>query len=307
MQDHAQTKERIIRFLRIKGPSIPVYIAKEISQSILFTSAFLSELLGDKKIKTSNLRVGSSPVYFIPGQEFQLEKYSEYVKGKEKEALLLLKEKKFLEDLTQQPAIRVALRQIKDFAIPFKKNDKIYWRYFKVNENDFENKDKTIVEKDIKEIEKKEDEEEKEIDIFDKKPKEVKDKPKEDIKEEKPRTVSRKKATKKKITKKKSNSKASEKFFNRIKDFLSKKDIEIIEIESFGSDYIVLKINEEREEKILIAYNKKRMTEKDFFNAHKKIKESNLKYILLAGGDLPKKITSFIDAVKNLERAEKFE
>lgn len=323
MQDHSQTKEKIMRFLRFKGPSIPVYISKEIGQSILFTSAFLSELLGEKKIKTSNMRMGSSPVYFIPGQEPQLEKYSEYLKGKEKEAFFLLKEKKFLEDSEQHPAIRVALREIKDFAIPFEKNNKLYWRYFKLNEKELddnkvkveETKKKSEEENQQEESKEKKDLEEKisdknEVEIFDKK---KENEQKEEVKEEKPKEVVKKKVTntlkgtRKKSTKKKSTSKASEKFFNRIKDFLFKKNIEIIEIESFGSDYIVLKINEKGEQKILIAYNKKRMTEKDFLNAHKKIKESGLKYILLAGGNLPKKVTSFIEAVKNLERSEKFE
>jgi hypothetical protein len=53
---------------------------------MLFASAFLSELLTEQKIKMTHMRVGSSPVYYIPGQEEGLEKYSTYLKSKEKEA-----------------------------------------------------------------------------------------------------------------------------------------------------------------------------------------------------------------------------
>ena len=90
------------------------------------------------------MKVGNSPVYFIPGQETMLEKFSEYLKSKEKEAFALLKEKRFLEDKKQDPAIRIALREIKDFAIAFKKDDEIFWRYFTIPENEFKLKIKPI-------------------------------------------------------------------------------------------------------------------------------------------------------------------
>ena len=85
------------------------------------------------------MKVGNSPVYFIPGQERLLENFSQYLKSKEKEAFLLLKEKRFLKDNQQEPAIRVALREIKDFAIPFKKpeTDELFWRYFTIPESEF--------------------------------------------------------------------------------------------------------------------------------------------------------------------------
>ena len=67
-QNAAKIKERIVAILHMKGPSIPAYIAKDIGLNMLFTSAFLSELLSDKKIKISYMRVGNSPVYFLGGQ-----------------------------------------------------------------------------------------------------------------------------------------------------------------------------------------------------------------------------------------------
>ena len=115
-----QNKDRIVSFLQTNGPSLPVHIAKAASLSALFSSAFLSELYAEGKIKMSNMKVGSSSLYFIPGQEPALEKFIEYLNQKEKEAFHLLKEKKVLSDEEQVPAIRVALRAIKDFALPLK-------------------------------------------------------------------------------------------------------------------------------------------------------------------------------------------
>lgn len=129
-KDTSQIKESIIESIRRNGPSLPVHVAKEIETSMLFTSAFLSELLSEQKIVMSHMKVGSSPVYLIKGQEEGLEKYAEqHLKSKEKEAYKLLKEKGFLEDEKEPPPIRVALRAIKDFAFPFEKNGKIIWKY----------------------------------------------------------------------------------------------------------------------------------------------------------------------------------
>ena len=93
-QDTSKIKEKIIFTLRRRGPCLPVHIANEIQTSILFASAFLSELVSEKKIKMSYMKVGSSPIYFIPGQERHLERFSEHLKSKEKEAFLLLRERK---------------------------------------------------------------------------------------------------------------------------------------------------------------------------------------------------------------------
>lgn len=170
-RDTEKIKSDILEFLTTNGPSLPIQISKYIKVDSLFTSAFLSELLGLKKIKMSHMRVGLSSIYFIPGSQAGLEKYSEYLKSKEKEAYNLLKTHSFLEDEIEHPAIRIALREIKDFAIPFKRGNKFIWRYYLINENDYQEiKSKTIQ----VEIQKEE--------IIQEKPKEEKEEIKEDSK-----------------------------------------------------------------------------------------------------------------------------
>ena len=221
------------------------------------------------------MRVGSSPVYFILGQESLLERFSQYLKSKEKEAFLLLKEEKFLIDIKQNPAIRVALREIKDFAIPFKRDEEIIWRYLSIPETEFKIKEKQ------KPIIKKQPAKEEELDIFDK---------------EKP---------KKKKTIKKKASQKNEKFFMRVKEFLTERSIELKDIEGFDKNWLVLRIETHGEEKLLVAYNKKRINENDIIKANKKAKESNLPYMVLSLGEPLKKMSVLIDAIKNLISIEK--
>ena len=52
-QDTKPIKEKIINFLKARGPSLPVQIARETGMNSLFASAFLSELISEKQIKTS--------------------------------------------------------------------------------------------------------------------------------------------------------------------------------------------------------------------------------------------------------------
>jgi len=276
-----------------RGPSLPVHIASETGLSMLFASAFLSELLSEKKIKLSFMKVGNSPIYLIQGQEPMLERFSQHLKSKEKEAFELLKRKKFLKDEEQVPAIRIALREIRDFAVAFKKDEEIFWRYFTIPENEFNPPKIKLIEKITHQEDKKKPEGEKskentsdkqELNIFNKQ-KIIKTSPK------------------KRTATKKNN----DKFFNKIKEFLFKQSIEILDIENFNKNDLVLRVKIKGEEKLLVAYNKKRISEEDILNAYKKATEFNLKYIILSLGEPLKKINNLIKAIKDLSEIEKIE
>lgn len=267
-KDPKEIKNRIVNMLNSKGAMLPIYIAKEIGLESLFTSAFLSELVSERKVKVSTMRVGSSPVYFTDEKLEELEKFGQYLSSKEKDAFMLLKEKRFLIDDEQEPAIRVALQHIKDFAVPFNSQEKIIWRYFLIPESEFRKEDKVPEKKEEK------------IEIS-------------EIKE--------------KIPKKKTKIQAKQKnnnFFERIKEFLLEKNIEIIGIESLNNKELILKIKENDSQKLLIAFNKKKITEKDFLKAHKKSKELNFPYVILALDEPSKKISNFIEAIKGLTRID---
>ena len=306
-QDAAQIREKIISLINSNGPSLPVQIARGTGMDILFSSAFLSELFNDKEIKMSCMRVGSSPLYFISGQEPQLEKFSQYLKSKEKEAYLILKEKKILRDSEQQPAIRVALREIKDFAVPFEKEGEIFWRYFLVEEPE-----KIIIQEEVKEaLEEKIEENKVEIgkEIFQKETPEEsslqetkKESPTKEKIQRKPKTE---KKPKKQISK---NEKKDDNFFNKIKEFLSKRKVEILDIKDFKNNQAILKVKkEDNTEELFFAFNKKKITEKEILDAHKKASELGMPYSVLSLGETTKKMSDLISAIKNLSGLDKIE
>ncbi len=284
IEDTSKIKERIISILRFKGPNFPSPIASEIQTSILFTSAFLSELLSEKSLKITNMKVGSSPVYYLPGQEEKLEDFAiKYLKSKEKDAFLLLKEKKIFKDVEQEPAIRVALRSIRDFAIPEEKNNELYWKYF-LNKQETIPKEKIKIPKEKpKEIIEKE-----QLNIFEKKS------------EEKPL---QKKAVKK--PKKKTTKKQDDKFFNKVKEYLTENQIEILDIIGITKTNLTLKVKSQEEEYLIIAYNKKRITEKEIIESSKKATEKNLKYEILNLGEPQKKLSNLIQALKKIKEIKK--
>jgi len=128
------TKGKILQFIQGKGPVLPADIARHISSNILMASAHLSELSSKGTLKISNVKVGGSPLYYIPGQKSQLQNFADNLHEKEKKAYDLLSQKKILNDSNSEPVIRVALRAIKDYAVPlqvnFKGGSEIFWRWY---------------------------------------------------------------------------------------------------------------------------------------------------------------------------------
>jgi len=272
-QNAAEIKQRILYYLKVNGPSLPITIARDIKSNTIFSSAFLSELFNEKAIKMSYLRIGSSPLYFLTGQEFMLENFAHHLKGKEKEAFNLLKDKKFLSDSVQSPPIRVALHSLRDFALPFKNGEEIIWRYFLTPETEFE---KPEIMKEANE--------------------EIKIPLISEI--EKPLDISLKPRGKRKVIKRKTQQK--EKFFDIIKRFLSEKAIELKDVEGFTKNEIILRVLDKGEEKLLIAYNKRKIADSDIIKAHKKVSSRGVPYMLLGLTEPSKKTSELIKAMKDL-------
>ncbi len=127
-------KERIVEFMKNKGPVLPVQVSKEIGSNILISSAHLSELSSNKQLKVSSVKVGGSPLYYLPGQQSQLQNFASHLHEKEKKTYDLLSQKKILRDNELDPLSKTTIRQIKDFAVPlqvnYKGNIEIFWRWY---------------------------------------------------------------------------------------------------------------------------------------------------------------------------------
>jgi len=127
-----QTK--ILSYLRITGPVLPAQVAKNIHTNILLASAHLSELSSRGKLKVSNIKIGGSPLYFLPEHNSKLQDFIENLKPQDQRTLKNLKEAQILREKNLDLLTRVSLRNIKDFAIPLNvtlnQQKEIFWKWY---------------------------------------------------------------------------------------------------------------------------------------------------------------------------------
>ncbi len=143
-------QDKIIHFLRIVGPTLPSKVAKNINNEILIASAYLSDLAAQGKVKISNLKVGGSPLYYLPGQESQLYHFAAgNLNPKDFQALEQLRQKKVLRESTLDLLSKVALRSLHDFAIPLhvtvSGNRELFWKWHTLSEEETNNLIKSVL------------------------------------------------------------------------------------------------------------------------------------------------------------------
>ena len=127
-------QDKILNFLKVTGPTLPTKVAKNINTDILLASAHLSDLSSQGKVKISKLKIGGSPLYFLPGQDSPLYDFaSGNINSKDLLVLDQLKEKNILRESNLELIQRVGLRNLPDFAVPLnvRVSDKIelFWKW----------------------------------------------------------------------------------------------------------------------------------------------------------------------------------
>lgn len=273
-------KPRIVNLLKMKGPCVAPAIAKELNLNSFLASALLSELIHDNLIKTSALRVGGGPLYYIAGQEEMIENFIQHLPSKEREAFQLLKKEQVLEDSKMEPAIRVALRMIKDFAVPLKvaldSSEKIFWRFHTFGQEEAQKRIGFIL---SPEPEKKGMQEAKEESI--EKRAEESEKPK------KERAVKERKGD----------------FDSLLGKWMAESKVSAHEMAkegksakgriSFSSDIGML-------EYLMIAKDKKSINETDIIMAHQDSMDAKMPALLLTNGKLTKKAEEMLKGFKNV-------
>ncbi|MEK6969569.1 MAG: hypothetical protein AABW48_04030 [Nanoarchaeota archaeon] len=146
-------QDKILEFLKETGPTLPSKVAKTIQTDILFASAFLSDLASQGKVKISNLKVGGSPLYYLAGQESQLFNFAQSnTNAKDYQVLERLKAEKVMRERDLELLPRVALRSLKDFAIPLHVTiegaKEIFWKWHLLSDEETNQGIKSIIEKD---------------------------------------------------------------------------------------------------------------------------------------------------------------
>lgn len=130
-------KEKVLEVVK-QGPTIPTRIVKVLGGDSMLIGALLSTLINNGQVKVSTLKIGGSPLYYVPGDEQKLEGFIEYLAEKDRKTFELLKKTEILQDSIQEPLIRFSLKIIRDFAKPFEIDvegkKELFWRYYLVDE-----------------------------------------------------------------------------------------------------------------------------------------------------------------------------
>jgi hypothetical protein len=330
MIDIQNKKDKILLYLEENGPSLPVRIAKAIEMDPMFASAIASELISSDQIKPSNMKIGASFLYLIPGQEEQLVNFTDNLKSVEKTAFDKLKENKILTDEDEEPSTRVALRNIKDFAVPFKFQGKIMWKYAfisneeleelltKLNENiQEEDMESKIIKNDIEEETTEEEEtrekeneppqgtteEQSSIDTFSEEEPEVVPKAwenkKEEIEQIRKESIEEKDKKIENIFTTEDNNEPEPEFLTNIKKFLKERNIEFLEeIKTEKKEIMaIVKITSQlgNINMLLVAKDKKTTNKDEIKGAIQMATNGNMSCLLIIRKEPTKPIQKIID------------
>ncbi|MGC9309705.1 MAG: hypothetical protein ACP5D2_03365 [Candidatus Nanoarchaeia archaeon] len=281
-------KNKIRNVLKERGPSLPIHLARSVELSPVFTSAILSEMMDDRSIKTSSLKIGSSPLYLLQGQEQQLENFSDNLSGVEKDAFMKLRDKKVLKDASQPAPLRAALRGLKDFAIPFKHQEALYWRYAFTSEEEI----KMLLDNSQKQEGNQEQRHAKEAEV---------EKEQEQIQKESHEDKNLIQVAKKP---KKQGKQTNSQFLEEIRDYLLGRDIELLEEIEVSSKQVVgkVRINSDLGKITLLmtAKDKKKPNIGDLRTACHKAQEYKMPCYFLSRGEPSKNAYEFVNDNKNL-------
>ncbi|TAL57689.1 MAG: hypothetical protein EPN86_01550, partial [Nanoarchaeota archaeon] len=133
-------REKILSFCKQKGPLLPSDVAKLLKTDTLRAGAMLSEMTENKLLIISSLKIGGSPLYYLPDQPEKLELFIGKLKDKDRGTLESLRQNKIMKDSGLDLFTRFSLRQLKDFAKPFHvmkgEEAELFWRFYTVSEKD---------------------------------------------------------------------------------------------------------------------------------------------------------------------------
>ena len=239
-------------------------------------------------------------MYYIQGQESKLQNFSSNLAEREREAFNILKEKKVLRDVVQEPAIRFALRQIKDFSMPLEVNfegrSEIFWKWYLTEASEAQGIIGIILSEKEK-ITKKEPEtivlqEPKQQVLVQKEAKPIEIQ--KHAKEPKPETIEKQKPLKEKTEAPKQKIKAEDPFLRHIKNFFDKNKVAVIESiedkKNSETDFIIeLQTAIGNVRYFCKSKDKKKINEGDLSSALVQAQSKNLPLVFLTNGKIVKK------------------
>ncbi len=296
-------QQKILSLAEI-GPLQPVRTAKELKTDSFVASAMLSDLKSKGKLQISHIKIGSSPLYFLPHKKHQLENYADHLNEKEKKVFHLLKEKRIMRNSELDSLTKVCLQQLKDFAEPiqvsYQDKSEIFWKWYSFNDNDFEEKVKQL----IAPIPTKE--EKKEHKLEEKKP-EIKPEIKEKIDEKRPELkekIEEKQVKKDAIIENEEKTKKIMDFQNDFSQFFEKNNIQIVDVLSkrTGEKDLIVEIPSSVGNLTYFCKikNKKSITDSDVSKAFFQGQSRKLPVLILSSGNTNKKAAELLNELRGV-------
>jgi hypothetical protein len=261
----------------------------------------LGELVSNGALRVSNLKRSSSPYYYLEEHKDKLQELSSFLNDKDKLAYDRIKHQKILRDSEQSPLIRVALRAIRDFAIPLQINHNgnflLFWKWYMVSKEETSERIKTILG-----IKKPEPEKKVEPQLETKPEKQEKLDDKEEIQQKIVKDDIKKEEVIKKAIKKKDEPKEeSSPFIDQLKKYFDKNNIKVNEQEIKNRtkteiDFIIeLPSAFGNLQYYCKAKNKKKINDSDIASAMIQGQLKKLPVLLIITGDITKKSQEMLE------------
>lgn len=142
--------EDVLRIVRQYGPIVPNKIKQTLNQSdSTLVSVYLSDLVREGKVRMTHVKLGASTFAYTPEQVPKLAELIKHHNEKDRRAAEKLRSEKVIRASTQEPLMRVALGQIKDFAKPVtvktSKGEELFYRWYLTPSDEVQRRIKSLL------------------------------------------------------------------------------------------------------------------------------------------------------------------
>ncbi len=271
-----EPKEQAVYDLVVsKGPLTPVDVAKALGTTSMVAAAILSTLADRGFIKASQMKYGTSKLYYASGQEGKVrEILKTTLSPLQIKAIDLIKSSRIILDSELSPQLRLFLSEVPDFVkkleVTFNGQNFVIWTYWNVTEDEIKSffDSKFAIKEEVKEQ-------------------------KEEIREEKVE----KKVEKQKVKRKKAIKEVEPNEF--VKKALSKLNLKILKKKIHKQDAeLIAKLKNELSEEEVIIWIKPNANESDLMKAYIKAIDKKKRVYLVTNSELKNKFEEFVVVLK---------
>ncbi len=270
-----EPKEQLVYDMVLsKGPLTPVDVAKAMGTTSMIAAAILSTLVDRGLIKASQMKYGTSKLYYASGQEARVrEILKTTLSPLQIKAIDLIKQSRIILDSDLSPQLRLFLSEVPDFVkkleVSFNNQNFVIWTYWNVSEAEVKSFFDSMFKKE--------------------EPKEEKEEKKEEAKEEK-----------KVVNQKRVKKKAKEvEPTGYVKEAISKLNLKVIKkkVRKHDAEFVAKLKNELSEEEVIV-WIKPNANEADLMKAYIKAIDKKKRVYLVTNSELKNKFEEFVIVLK---------